>query len=204
MRTAWLTGVLLVGLWAVAEELPAPWEAQDIGGRSHGTATLTEGLLTVTTASGDVWGTADSFRFVYQRLSGDGEIRAKVTRLDKSNDWAKAGVMIRAGLEPGAAHAFCCVTPEFGICLQHRPSQGAESDTTEPSQRPHQAPYWVKLVRRGDTFTASCAARELDWEQVEELHLTMPAEVLIGVAVASHDERQATTAEFDHLTLKRR
>jgi hypothetical protein len=41
----------------------------------------------------DIWGTVDAFRYAYQTLNGDGEIRARVVGQNKTNVWTKAGVM---------------------------------------------------------------------------------------------------------------
>lgn len=40
-----------------------------------------DGNIVMSAAGADIWGTADQFRFAYQRLSGDGSITARVNRL---------------------------------------------------------------------------------------------------------------------------
>jgi hypothetical protein len=51
----------------------------------------------------DIWGTSDSFHLVSQNLSGDGTVSAQVTSQHNTSAWAKAGVMMRASTDPGAA-----------------------------------------------------------------------------------------------------
>ena len=51
------------------------------------------GTYSVTGAGADIWGTADAFRFVYQPLSGDGQIVARVATVQNTNAWVKAGVI---------------------------------------------------------------------------------------------------------------
>ena len=47
----------------------------------------------------DIWGTAAEFHFAYQQLAGDGEIVARVVSLTNTDQWAKAGVMLRGSLD---------------------------------------------------------------------------------------------------------
>jgi hypothetical protein len=54
-------------------------------------------------------GTA-KFRFVYKPWTGDGEVIARVASIENTRAWAKAGVMIRGGLETDAAHVFLLVS----------------------------------------------------------------------------------------------
>src|SRR5262249_34298871 len=71
--------------------LPAPWGAQDVGATgSAGTSSFANGVFTVVGAGADIWGTADSFRYVSQSASGDTQIVARVTGLQNTNTYAKA------------------------------------------------------------------------------------------------------------------
>ncbi|MBN2315915.1 MAG: LamG domain-containing protein, partial [Sedimentisphaerales bacterium] len=53
------------------------------------------GTYTMTASGTDIWGTADEFHYAYKTLSGAGSITARVVSVQNTNDWAKAGVMIR-------------------------------------------------------------------------------------------------------------
>ena len=37
----------------------------------------------------DIWDTSDQFHFVYQPLTGDGTIQARVTSIEETDPWAK-------------------------------------------------------------------------------------------------------------------
>src|SRR6185436_16118563 len=85
--------------------VPAPWQQQDIGavgmpgyGEFDGDSTV----FTVAGAGADVWGAADALHYVYAPLNGDGTIVARVTAVQNTNVWVKAGVMIRESVAPGA------------------------------------------------------------------------------------------------------
>ena len=63
------------------------------------------GSYQLISGGGDIWGTADGMYFVPQPLTGDGSIVARVTGVQNTNAWARAGVMVRASLAPDAANA---------------------------------------------------------------------------------------------------
>lgn len=60
------------------------------------------------------------FQFVYQPLSGDGSITARVVSETKANSWVKAGVMFRETLAVGSSNAMLEVTPGSGAVMQSR------------------------------------------------------------------------------------
>ena len=83
------------------------------------------GAFTVSGSGADIWGTADAFQFVYQPLTGDGQIVARVTTVPNTDPWAKAGVMIREDLTAGARNAAVLVTPSNGVAFQRRVTSAA-------------------------------------------------------------------------------
>ncbi|MFC3493680.1 alginate lyase family protein [Glycomyces rhizosphaerae] len=90
---------------AVTAGLPADWEAADIGGAAPTGTTDFDGQAFRIEAGGkDIAGAEDRFRFTYMPLNGDGTLTARVA-YPVSSQYAKVGLMMREGLEPGAAHA---------------------------------------------------------------------------------------------------
>ena len=150
----------------------------------------------------DIWNTTDQFRYAYKSLSGNGSITVRVDSLVRSNEWAKAGVMIRETLEPGSKHAFMCVTPDHGTTFQRRPVAGQDSASTDVGGSP--APRWVKLTRTGNVFTAHDSMDGVTWTEVAvspALEIQMAASVYIGLAATSHDAAIVTAAEFSNLSM---
>jgi len=148
----------------------------------------------------DIWGTADQFRFAYKNLSGNGSIVARVESIANTWPWAKCGVMIRERIDPGAAHAMVVLTPENGVALQYRPTMnGTSLSINEPGLV---APYWVKLTRTGNTFTAERSEDGVTWVSItadpaaSSVQITMAANVYIGLAVTSTTLNAVTGAEF--------
>lgn len=185
------------------DTLPAEWSAMDVGDvGSRGSTAYADGRFTVKASGWDVWGVADGFHFVCQLLSGDGTIVARVVSLAETSEWAKAGVMIRDTPEPDSAHAFVCVTPKNSACFQRRREAGADSTTSGPGGQ-IKAPYWVKLTRTGDLFAAAISADGKEWQPIGEDTIRMGKDVLIGLAVTSHDNGKVTESVIDNVTVTR-
>ncbi|NLZ05070.1 MAG: hypothetical protein GXY19_07845 [Phycisphaerae bacterium] len=150
----------------------------------------------------DIWNTTDQFRYAYKNLSGDGSMTVRVDSLVRSNEWAKAGVMIRETLEGGSKHAFMCVTPDHGTTFQRRPVAGQDSASTDVGGSA--APRWVRLTRTGNVFTAHDSMDGVTWTEAAvspALTIEMAANVYIGLAVTSHDAAIVTAAEFSNLSM---
>jgi regulation of enolase protein 1 (concanavalin A-like superfamily) len=181
-------------------DLPSSWLSSDIGGPVlGGSATYASSTFTVRAAGTDIWDTADQFHFVYRPLNGDGEIVARVTAIGNTNSWAKAGVMIRESLAGGARHAFMTISATQGLAFQHRTATSSPTGHTGgPSAA---APYWVRLVRAGSTFTGYASNTGTNWTQVGSATISMAANVQVGLAVTSHNAQALTTATFSNVAV---
>ncbi|MGE0445900.1 MAG: hypothetical protein AB7P99_11785 [Vicinamibacterales bacterium] len=179
--------------------LPAGWNAEDIGvvGVS-GSTSVSGGTFTVRGAGADVWGTADAFHYAYRTLPGDGTIVARVASLSGADAWTKVGVMIRASLSPSAAQGFMFVSKGKGVAFQRRKSNGA---TSVHSGATGAAPMWVKLTRTGNTITAHASSNGTSWVQIGSDTFSMPADVLVGLAVSSHTTSALATGTFDSVSV---
>lgn len=180
--------------------LPSPWQTQNIGSVGQtGSASYSNGSFTVGGSGADIWGTADGFRFVYQSLNGDGEIKARVVSQTNTDGWAKAGVMIRESLTAGSKHAFTCVTPSNGLAFQRRASTDGTSDHTSGGSGT--VPVWVRLVRSGNTFTSYRSSDGSSWTQIGSATISMASQVYVGLAVTSHNNSVTSTAVFENVTV---
>ena len=85
---------------AVQSAPAAPvWQSQDVGATGvAGDGTEAGGTFTIRGSGADVWGAADAFHFVWQPVSGDRDIIARVASIEYVHAWVKAGVMIRERL----------------------------------------------------------------------------------------------------------
>ncbi len=180
--------------------LPSPWVNSDLGSVGlPGSATHSSGTFTVTAAGSNIWGTADSFHYVYQPLSGDGQMVARVASLQNTHSNAKAGVMIRETLSATSRHAMMDITPSMGQEFLRRYSGGGETSVSGGGSMA--APYWVKVVRNGSTVSGYSSSDGTSWVLVRSETIQMGASVYIGLAVTSHNNSVLTTATFDNVTV---
>jgi hypothetical protein len=180
--------------------LPAPWTSADIGTiYGRGASGYASGIYTLISSGSDIAGTADSFHYTSQPLTGDGQIIAKIATLENTDANAKAGVMIRASTAAGAAYIGVFVTPTSGLVLQTRTSTGGA--TTVTTVAGIAAPYWVKVVRSGTTFSGYYSADGITWTQVgANLTLSLGAGASIGMASTSHSTTLLSTATVTNVT----
>ena len=123
---------------AQADTVPSPWVGRDIGSplvsgdSSFDPAT---NAFTITASGSDIWGTTDQFHFVYQQVSGDVDIVARVDSLLHADAWSKAGVMIHSSLSPATISLAASASDPDGTVARvefHAGSTLLGTDTTAP------------------------------------------------------------------------
>lgn len=180
---------------------PIPgWTATDIGGAISG-GQRRDGQREITIYGGgqDIWNDADAFRLVWREFEGDFTVTATVNSLRDTHRYAKAGLMARAGLEPGAAHVLVHANPNGHVAGSRRAQPGALM--TEDSVDNHAWPIRLRLTRRGDAFTTEYATNDTEWHPLGEPSV-VPAigkRCLIGMAVLSHVRGELTEARFSEI-----
>ena len=159
------------------------------------------GTYTITASGGDIFNEADEFHYAFTTLTGAGSIIARVDSVGQTNDWAKAGVMIRETLEPGSKHALACVTPGNGVAFQGRTA--ADSGSFNSNESGITAPYWIKLERDVmGNFMAFHSADGSNWGPVGNsvaTNIPMNSSVYIGLALTSHDTTLTCEAKFSNV-----
>lgn len=183
-----------------ASTLPSPWATRDIGGpRIAGAATYASGTFTVTGAGEGIAGTSDEFRFVYQPLTGDGQIVARIATLQNTNQWSKAGVMIRQSLTANSAYAMALLSAKNGLNFQRRLTAGAGTKNTSGGSG--SVPQWVRVVRSGSSFSAYRSTNGSSWTLIGTDTVSMSGTVYVGLAVTSQRPGGKTAASFTNVAL---
>ncbi|MEH6406133.1 MAG: malectin domain-containing carbohydrate-binding protein, partial [Leeuwenhoekiella sp.] len=190
--------------------LSAPWNNRDIGDvASMGSACYGNQTFTVNASGSDIWFNDDEFHYVYQTLSGDGEIIAQVSELENSDNWAKAGVMMRKSLNPQSASAQVIISPNpnnsgnFGYTYQFRKYDGSSMDgnSSNAVDIPAGIPYYVRLVRSGNIFKGYVSADKNDWTFIMQQEIQMEETIYVGLATTSHNDGVTTTASYRNVDI---
>jgi hypothetical protein len=171
----------------------------DIGSPAHAGASSQSGnSASVTGGGSDIWSTADSFRYDYTTLSGNGQIIAEVTSQGESSTQAKAGVMIRNGTTSNAAEVSMLIQPDKTADFQARATAGA---ATTSKQVDSTSDEWVKLVRSGNTFSGYISTNGITWVLVETTTVSMNTVIDIGLAVTAHNNSTTSKATFSNIAI---
>jgi regulation of enolase protein 1 (concanavalin A-like superfamily) len=182
---------------------PAGWSCQDIGNPAlAGNQSLSGGTWTVSGAGGDIWGSSDQFRYVWQTAAGDATVSARVTAQTNTGPSAKAGVMLRGGTDPGAAYYAAYVTPSSGIEVQYRDTDGGIA--AQQASPAGTVPAYLEVARSGTTFTAYTSADGSSWTPVPDSTVSLPSlsgTILAGLAVTAHNTGTASNATFTGVTI---
>jgi hypothetical protein len=183
----------LSGSSVFAQTVSSPWTFGDVGapllaGRASGGPST----FTIEAAGADIWGTSDQFGFVYQQVTGDVDVVARIDSITRTHEWAKAGVMIRSALTANAAHAFSVVSAARGVAFMRRRAVGGLSTSTGgPASA---APYWVRLLRRGSQVTSLASADGVTWTTIGTDTIALGASAYVGIVATSHNVLARTAA----------
>ena len=189
-------GATVANAQMVAVSSLVNWTSADVGAvGTPGSASSSGSVFTVRGAGSDIGGTADSFQFVYQSLTGDGDVVARLDSVENTNALAKAGVMLRDGVDAAAAHVTLVVTPAGVVSLLQRASPGA--NTRLQGQAAVILPAWLKLSRAKNKISGSVSIDGTTWLPVGTATANLHATLEAGMAVTSHDPSQLNTSVFE-------
>ena len=162
---------------------------------------------TMTGSGTDIWYAVDEFHYAFKTLTGVGTIQAQVLSVDNTDQWAKAGIMIRETLDVGSKFAAVYITPGNGCRFQARTDTDidATSDTSvvTTEQTAITAPYWVKLERDiAGNFRGYYSANGTNWTAMSwnPQNISMSSNIYIGLAVTSHNAASTCEGKFSNVT----
>jgi len=182
---------------------PSGWNCADIGNPAlAGSQSLSGNTWTVQGGGYDIWNAADQFHSIWQPLAGDGSLSAHVTAQSNTDPWAKAGVMLRQDTDPSAPFYALFVTPDNGIVVDYRASQGSAAIMAAPAL-PGGVPAYLKVALAGSTFSALTSTDGAAWTLVpgSSVSLNLSGSLLVGLAVTAHNGGALSTAAFDSVNL---
>jgi hypothetical protein len=190
----------------------------DIGSpRLPGALTPSDARFEILAGGEDIWGTRDECHFACVPVSGDFDLTARLDALGMADVYTKAGLMVRASLDEGAEHAYLLAFGDNqprnnnngGLEFQYRDTVNGPSIGVYPPQPLPDVPdfpvafpdVWLRLVRRGNTFTASASRDGQAWKTFCVHQQSLPLAAHLGLAVTSHNPARPVTAAFSHVDL---
>ena len=204
-------GVSALLLWSLAgpslhaqsSAVPSPWSARDIGSPTPAGSTTFDqpsGTFTVDAGGSDIWGTSDKFHFVYQQVSGDVDVVARVDSITQADQWSKSGLMIRASLSANAAHAFALVSAAKGVAFQRRTAAGGHVGEHRRFVG-EGALLGAPRARRARRSPRTVSSNGTSWTTLGSDTIALGTSAYVGIATTSHNASSTTTAEVSHVIL---
>lgn len=187
---------------APQEELPG-WNQVDLGtALKGGLENLSAGRFALFGGGSDAWGREDHARFLYKPIEGDFELEVEIHSIEDVHQYAKAGLMIRAGEAKDAAAVILTSFFDGEVQFAHRDKAGAEMQGSEtvkgslPGLR-------LKLVRKDGKIAGWTSDRGSEWKLVASAEDTLPRTVLAGSLALSHENGQLVQIIYRNLKLTR-
>lgn len=181
--------------------ITSTWQTQDIGSvGATGSHTESASYHLAKGSGSDIWGTNDSFRFVYQPLAGNCSITAKVVSSENTAAWAKSGIMIRETLNSNSKYAIAYISPSNGTAFQQRSGTGGGA-TGISNIAGINAPYWLKLIRIGSAINAFQSQDGQTWTSLGSTSISMANDVYVGLAVCSVNNGILNESLFSNVSI---
>jgi hypothetical protein len=150
----------------------------------------------------DVSAASDHFLFVHQPVRGEATLQGRVRRIAGcASGRISFGVMVRAALTPGSAHAMAAVSGTPGAALQARRLDDYFASVLRIDNGV-ELPLWLRASRRGAQARVGYSADGVTWteSQVELPGLGEVAE--FGLCASSHGGASICDGLFDQVTLQ--
>jgi tetratricopeptide (TPR) repeat protein len=170
----------------------------------------TTGIYTLVGAGLDIWHLFDEFHFAYMQLRGNGSIAARIDKIEHVHNWTKAGLMIRNTLDPASENGTALITPAGRVVFQWRDREMGITRGTITDRNSITLPYWRRLTRKGNQFTAHHSSDGVQWDAVVDpqnpnkpglIEIQMNETVHIGLAVSSHNTTRTVEAWISNVTI---
>jgi hypothetical protein len=198
----YVTLMLSGNVLAAGSSVPTNWTSADIGTVGQpGSASFDPefGRWTINGAGADIWGTADSFHYLYRPLTGDWHMLVRVLSVENTHPFAKAGIMVRESLDPNSRHVMVNVRPNGTWEFLTRLETGG---ITRAAGGPGAGvPRGLHLRRDGNLIQAQILFSSGGWISVGSVTFAAPETIFVGAAVTSHDPATTNTSTFEGLNV---
>lgn len=185
-----------------SNSLPLPWNLDRVGkGNIAGAARYSAGTFTVA-GSGALSAKEDAGNFGWQTLLGDGQIVARISKLDDTGASTRVGLMIRESLASNARQVFLGLNGDGNFHWQRRAKTGGKAvKATFKNNKSDKV--WLKLVREKDSLTAYRSYDGVKWTRVGRSNVKLPKNCYIGLSVSSGKKDKLNTSKFSNVRVSR-
>ena len=105
---------------------------------------------------------------------------------------------MRESLDEDAKNILLAVSPEEGGYFQYRIRTNKDTQSKGVNIT---SPYWLKLNREGNNFTAYVSVDGTDWTYANSVEVSMSKDFYIGLAVSNfNEESEVNIASFDNVS----
>jgi len=179
-------------------KIPKPWGRFNIGDSAEEPASVADQKITLSRTGGELYAKLDQFQFVYQMLTGDGEITAKLNNVSTDgNTPPAAGLMIRRSLADNSRECAILFQSGVGTVFLNR---GFEGEASLNSTSASASAGYLRLVRDGEFVRAYRSEDGTIWQFVNQKEIDFSAAILVGVALSAQSAGRAD-ATFDDVTV---
>lgn len=187
---------------APRHEMPG-WQLAELGGaRLGGLELKPDGAFRLYGGGSDVWASSDQASFLHQPIEGDFVLEVLIDDIEDVHQYAKAGLMLRSGLEADAAAAILTSFPSGEVQLAHRDAMGQEMAAL-PTKEGSLPSLRLRLTRQKGAIEGAFSIGEGPLQTLGTFEDRLPRRILAGVLALSHDNGQLVKIEYRNLTIKR-
>ncbi len=180
----------------ILDSAPKGWRAVDVGGAAPGGGHYDEEDRAILFGrGGDLWGAHDEFRFLAHAATDDAKLVTWLTELQAPHRHAKAGLMLRAGLDADDAHVLIHGFADGRVVLAWRPEKGAA--TQERVLAITGFPMGLDIERNDGHIRVRFADVDGQWCETSAPEIpALRSGGQIGMVVCGHDEHAYARATF--------
>jgi hypothetical protein len=164
-----------------------PYTSKDIGSVGKtGTTTYTanpdntQSEWSLSGGGSGMVGTADSLRFAYRKLTGDGVYAVRFEPANGPSGNARGGIMLRTSLNANSAGSFLSIDNSDRLWITTRVTDGAAATSTEITSVPFGG--WMEIERWGQDVYVASSADGVNWYYLEHLFINATGPVYVGMA----------------------
>gem|GEM_PF-4133662 len=166
------------------------------------------GSYTIVGGGGDIWGNSDAFFYAYKQAGNYFDVQMRLDSFSGPDWWSKAGIMVRETTAADSRYVMWNIANPTGdnrFHVQWRDWTGGGTSAWDYGAPVY--PNWMRLSRRGNVFYMYRSADGVIWSLWSRYDVggwgsgPLPANVLVGVAVTSHQWGNSATAQISNYSM---